>query len=169
MGDNMPADPVTDLAAGAAQLHEAYEEFIAAGFTEAQAMQMVCATLTGNPGRRVMNGWSDGDSFTVKVMPDVWVPYSAELAVDLIGWPVEQVRDVFGETILVRQTFGGLEFGRPDPAPDSDEVRAEVAEIIEQGIISPAEQTRWVRGPAPCLPDQLRRDLIAVRDGAWSA
>lgn len=50
MADNMPADPVTDLAASAAQLHEAYEEFLAAGFTEAQAMQMVCALLTGNPG-----------------------------------------------------------------------------------------------------------------------
>lgn len=50
MGENMPADPVTDLAASAAQLHEAYEEFIAAGFSEAQAMQMVCAMLTGNPG-----------------------------------------------------------------------------------------------------------------------
>ena len=45
MGDDMPADPVTDLAAGAAQLHEAYESFIEAGFTEAQAMQMVCAVL----------------------------------------------------------------------------------------------------------------------------
>lgn len=50
MADNMPADPVTDLAAWAAQLHEAYESFIAAGFTEAQAMQMVCALLTGSQG-----------------------------------------------------------------------------------------------------------------------
>lgn len=50
MANDMPVDPVTDLAATAAQLHEAYEEFIAAGFTEAQAMQMVCAMLTGNPG-----------------------------------------------------------------------------------------------------------------------
>lgn len=46
MVDRMPADPVTDLAAGAAQLHEAYESFVEAGFTEAQAMQMVCALLT---------------------------------------------------------------------------------------------------------------------------
>lgn len=43
MGDDMPADPVTLLAEGAAQLHEAYEAFRAAGFTEPQAMQMVCA------------------------------------------------------------------------------------------------------------------------------
>lgn len=118
-----------------------------------------------------MNGWNEGVSFTVKVMPGAWVPHSAELAVDLLGWPIEQVREVFGETVLVRQTFGGLEFGRPDPAPDSDEVRAEVAEIIGQGIISPTEQTRWARGPAPRLPDpdQLRRDLIAARDRVWSA
>lgn len=46
MADNMPTDPVTDLAAGAAQLHEAYESFVEAGFTDAQAMQMVCAVLT---------------------------------------------------------------------------------------------------------------------------
>lgn len=50
MANDMPVDPVTDLAATAAQLHEAYEEFLAAGFSEAQAMQMVCAMLTGNPG-----------------------------------------------------------------------------------------------------------------------
>lgn len=50
MGGDMPADPLTDLAAGAAQLHEAYESFIAAGFTERQAMQMVCAILTGQQG-----------------------------------------------------------------------------------------------------------------------
>lgn len=50
MGDQMPADPVTDLAAGAAQLHEAYESFVAAGFTEQQAMQMVCAIITNGTG-----------------------------------------------------------------------------------------------------------------------
>jgi hypothetical protein len=46
--EGMPADPVTDLAAMAAQLHEAYEAFVAAGFTEAQAMRMVCAIITAN-------------------------------------------------------------------------------------------------------------------------
>lgn len=50
MADNMPADPVTEFAAGAAQLHEAYESFIAAGFTESQAMQMVCAILVNGTG-----------------------------------------------------------------------------------------------------------------------
>lgn len=50
MADNMPVDPVTDLAASAAQLHEAYEAFIEAGFTEQQAMQMVCSILTNGTG-----------------------------------------------------------------------------------------------------------------------
>lgn len=50
MADGMPADPVTELAAGAAQLHEAYESFVDAGFTEAQAMQMVCAILVNGTG-----------------------------------------------------------------------------------------------------------------------
>ena len=50
MGDHIPADPITDLAAGAAQLHEAYESFVAAGFTESQAMRMVCAILTSGLG-----------------------------------------------------------------------------------------------------------------------
>lgn len=50
MADNMPADPVTEFAAMAAQLHEAYEASIEAGFTEGQAMQMVCAILTGSQG-----------------------------------------------------------------------------------------------------------------------
>lgn len=52
MGDgDFPLDPVTELAAGAAQLHELYEEYVRAGFTAAQAMQIVCtilrATLAG--------------------------------------------------------------------------------------------------------------------------
>lgn len=50
MGDDMPLDPLSMLAAGAAQLHEAYESFIAAGFTEAQAMQLVCAVLVNGQG-----------------------------------------------------------------------------------------------------------------------
>ncbi|WP_329521179.1 hypothetical protein [Spirillospora sp. NBC_01491] len=48
MGDDMPADPVTELAAGAAQLHELYEAYGAAGFTEQQAMQLLCAIIRGS-------------------------------------------------------------------------------------------------------------------------
>lgn len=112
-----------------------------------------------------MNGWAKPDPFTVRVIPSVWTPYSPEQAVDLIGWPVEQVREVFGDTVLVRRWLSRLEFGRPDPAPDSAEVRDEVNEIIGQGIISPAEQ-HHLFCPPPRLPDpdQLRRDLIAARD-----
>jgi hypothetical protein len=119
-----------------------------------------------------VSGWAKGDPFTVRLMSGAWVPYSAEMAVDLLDWPVGQVREVFGDTVLVRQTFGGLEFGRPEPAPDSVEVRDEVTEIIEQGIISAREQHRMFGGPPrPPDPDQLRRDLIAARDwdGSYSS
>ena len=68
-----------------------------------------------------MNGWS-------KCGP--WVPYSAELAVDYLGWPLERVRHEFGDTVLIRQTLSGLEFTRPVPAPDSPEVFAEVMAIL---------------------------------------
>lgn len=42
----MPADPVTDLAAGAAQLHEVFCAYIDAGFTGAQALQLCCTILS---------------------------------------------------------------------------------------------------------------------------
>ncbi|WP_158079470.1 hypothetical protein [Actinomadura sp. CNU-125] len=50
MADRMPADPVTDLAAMAVQLHEVYELYVAAGFTGAQAMQMVCTIIAASMG-----------------------------------------------------------------------------------------------------------------------
>lgn len=49
MGDDMPPDPITSLAEMATQLHEMYAAFIAAGFTEAQAMQMVCTVIRPHP------------------------------------------------------------------------------------------------------------------------
>lgn len=119
-----------------------------------------------------MNSWAKGDQFTVRVMPSTWTPYSPEQAVDLLGWPVEQVREVFGDTVLVRRWLSRLEFGRPDPAPDSAEVRDEVTEIIERGVTSPREQHRLFRPPPRQPdPDQLRRDLIAARDwdGTYSS
>lgn len=113
-----------------------------------------------------MHGWPKDGTIHVQVMPGMWVPYCAEMAVDLIGWPLDQVREVFGDTVLVRQALNGLEFGRPEPAPDSAEVLDEVTEIIEGA----SEQADWFH-PAPFTPDagQLLRDLIAARDGAWSA
>lgn len=118
-----------------------------------------------------MNGWPKDTLVPVRVFPGTWVPYSPEMAAPLLDWPVEQVREVFGDTVLARQTLEGLEFGRPDPAPDSPEVRADVTEIIERGVISSREQTGLLHDPVPRFPDpeQLRRDLFAARDGAWSA
>ncbi|PSK48011.1 hypothetical protein B0E38_06488 [Streptomyces sp. 111WW2] len=46
MGDT-PADPITKLATAAVSLHELYTSLIAAGFTEAQAMEIVKAALVG--------------------------------------------------------------------------------------------------------------------------
>jgi hypothetical protein len=40
-----PSDPITDLAASAAQLHELFLAYVQAGFTEAQAMELVKTTL----------------------------------------------------------------------------------------------------------------------------
>lgn len=47
-----PQDPLTELAAGAVQLHELFLAQVAAGFTEQQAMQIVIAVLTGGMGGR---------------------------------------------------------------------------------------------------------------------
>lgn len=43
----MPDDPMTELAQGAAQTHELYTAYVKAGFTEAQAMQIICALIAG--------------------------------------------------------------------------------------------------------------------------
>lgn len=40
-----PIDPLTQLAAGAVQLHELFLSFVAAGFSEVQALQLVIALL----------------------------------------------------------------------------------------------------------------------------
>lgn len=40
-----PADPVTDLGAAAATLHELYLTFVRAGFTTDQVMQLVTASF----------------------------------------------------------------------------------------------------------------------------
>lgn len=43
---NSPQDPITDLAAGAAQLHELFTAYIQAGFTENQALRLLVGVLT---------------------------------------------------------------------------------------------------------------------------
>lgn len=51
--EQIPDSPMTALAAGAAQLHELFRSYVEAGFTEPQAMQIICAMVTtsfrGNP------------------------------------------------------------------------------------------------------------------------
>lgn len=47
MGDDMPQDPMTELAASAHQLHELFVAYVNSGFTEQQAMRLVCAILQG--------------------------------------------------------------------------------------------------------------------------
>lgn len=42
---NEPVDPITAFAAMAVQLHEMYEAFVGAGFTEEQALELTKATL----------------------------------------------------------------------------------------------------------------------------
>jgi hypothetical protein len=44
-------DDLTPLAEGAAQLHELFVEYVRAGFTEAQAMQLIVAMITANTRR----------------------------------------------------------------------------------------------------------------------
>ncbi|MFG2001702.1 hypothetical protein ACGFNU_21380 [Spirillospora sp. NPDC048911] len=80
-----------------------------------------------------------------RVLAGPWCPYPADLAVDYLGWPVERVRQEFGDTVLIRRTLNGYEFRRPDPAPDSAEVREQVTATIaaarnQPGGLNTAEQ-----------------------------
>lgn len=43
-----PSSPITELAAGAAQTHELFLAYVGAGFSEAQAMQLVCTMLSAS-------------------------------------------------------------------------------------------------------------------------
>jgi hypothetical protein len=43
--DNIPHDPITQMAEGAAQMHEAFTAWIEAGFTRAEALQITIAVL----------------------------------------------------------------------------------------------------------------------------
>ncbi|MFE2326103.1 hypothetical protein ACFXD5_19610 [Streptomyces sp. NPDC059385] len=42
---NQPADPITAMASAAIQIHEMYEAFVAAGFTEQQALELTKTAL----------------------------------------------------------------------------------------------------------------------------
>ena len=45
-----PEDPITQLAAAAVSMHELYTSFVAAGFTEGQALFLVGQALTASIG-----------------------------------------------------------------------------------------------------------------------
>lgn len=47
-----PTDPITQLAAAAVQLHELYVSYIEAGFTEAQAFDLVKALLLASASQQ---------------------------------------------------------------------------------------------------------------------
>jgi hypothetical protein len=47
-----PADPITALAEGAAQLHELFMAYVDAGFSHAQAIYLVGVTLRSAIGRQ---------------------------------------------------------------------------------------------------------------------
>lgn len=47
---SMPPDPVSALAAGAAQLHELFMAWVSSGFTRAEALQLVIAVMMRGPG-----------------------------------------------------------------------------------------------------------------------
>lgn len=40
-----PLDPMTQLQQAATQVHELFLAYVAAGFTEPQALQLVCSTI----------------------------------------------------------------------------------------------------------------------------
>ncbi|MEU1800853.1 hypothetical protein [Streptomyces sp. NPDC019937] len=45
-----PTDPITALAQASAQLHELFESYVTAGFTEHQALELLKALLTAGIG-----------------------------------------------------------------------------------------------------------------------
>lgn len=51
MTPDQPADPLTSLAAAAVQMHELFTAWVSAGFTDAQAMQLLCALLAAGLAR----------------------------------------------------------------------------------------------------------------------
>jgi hypothetical protein len=50
MPEPTPESPITELAAGAAQVHELYTAYVDAGFTESQALRLVISILTAGAG-----------------------------------------------------------------------------------------------------------------------
>jgi hypothetical protein len=49
-GEAAPQEPLTELAANAAQLHEAFMAYVQAGFTRDEALRIVIAFVTASIG-----------------------------------------------------------------------------------------------------------------------
>lgn len=50
MPGDMPPEPMSELAAAAAQMHELFTAYIAAGFTESQALYLIGKLISTNSG-----------------------------------------------------------------------------------------------------------------------
>lgn len=105
-----------------------------------------------------MNGWAKGDPLAAQVFPGVWRRLPADLAAELLGRPLDDLVEEFGETVLIRRTLDGFEVRKPPPAPDSPEVRAEVTEIIAKAR----------RKQTEAILDRMRRGHLS-KAGARSA
>jgi hypothetical protein len=109
---------------------------------------MVCAVVAQDAVDAIMNGLTQQSYAIVPIPPEEpqlvvhnitsWVPYSPELVVDMTGLPVEEIRDRYGDTVLVRMGLNGpLELKRGGVEPSPAEVR-ETAAILRQATASGA-------------------------------
>lgn len=57
-----------------------------------------------------------------------WIPMSPEMAADILGKPVDEVRATFGDTVMYRYTLTAIEF-KPGPLSET-EMRASVSRIL---------------------------------------
>lgn len=48
--EDLPADPISELAGAASQIHEVYQAYLSAGFTDTQALYLVGQVATGGKG-----------------------------------------------------------------------------------------------------------------------
>ena len=51
-----PPDPLTELAKGAAQIHEMFTAYVGAGFTRPEALQIIIGVLTAGMATSVSGG-----------------------------------------------------------------------------------------------------------------
>jgi hypothetical protein len=54
--ENLPPDPMSQLATGAAQQHELFMAWVSAGFTRAEALQLLIVIVTAGIAKGPGNG-----------------------------------------------------------------------------------------------------------------